>query len=316
MPTLNVAPNKSLLQRLTLRRIASLIPTRYQWFKPEALKSTSDLGKVLRALANVLGELRWGIEKQRLNIFTATVTGTDLDLLGTTLGFPRLPNELDATYATRIERELVMNRLTPSAMLLAAPLLSNGTTNTDIFEPWSKIAFRGDKYPRSGSHKRASLRYYHGGVFDIAIDQYVPTLSDFIKRSKAAGTFGYTSLYMYGGIDTNDDVIAAIVPPNFRQNFVSNSFDIEIESFGTATDIQSVVFEVLRNLDIWINAVMVLTIATPLTFENLSRNYVLTADMIASSATGTPVYFVATDTLFAVNEPTDVQPSPEIVQSP
>jgi hypothetical protein len=306
-----IAPNKGFITNLVARGIASWIPTGFRWFEPTALQRDHEFGKQIMALAKMIADLRHGIEVQRYNIFLASAVGDALDDLAKALGFKRRVGENDDTLATRIAAELVAERVTPGAIERFVPLITDGAVHGSIFEPWRHIWILGDNTP-PGQIRFADQRYWHGGVFELQTDGYVPNLDEHLENLKACGVFYWKALLMESLVDWVDDPLAAIWPlDGHKMDFVSSSVDVSIESYGTGTDFDAVSMDIVTMLDMVIDAGTLLTWCTGLRFDILSRNYVVSMDMLASASSGSPVY-VLVDKPLDPRDPTDIQPPPEI----
>jgi hypothetical protein len=306
-----VIPNGPFVKNFLVRCVASWIPTGFRWFAANAMDEEKELGRQIRAFASIVGDARLATEQQRFNVFLVTARGAALDLVGKGFGFERRPGELDDTFARRIAAELVADRVTANAIELIVELASRGLVNAYVYEPAQDILFLGDASPLSGRKRFANDNYYHGGVFEVQTDGPVPDIDDYVQRSKAAGTHYWLAIVMEGALPYNDDELAAIVNGQ-RQDFVTNSFDVLIESVGTSTDFEVVSIELPTSLEVPFDGTAIRGAYDPLRIDNLSKNYLLVADMLASSISGSPVYFVQETDPFSVWDPTDVQAAPDI----
>lgn len=310
------APSLDLLVALATRSIAAWIPIAPKWYKASSLSSNSELGKHIRIWGLLGGNLQHAIESQRHNILLTTITGSRLDEMGQTLGFARQGEEDDDTYAQRVASELVADRVTPNALLKIVPLLTESQVSSELYEPWTNLLFWGDATPRSGSGRLIDTRYWRGGVLDLITNVYVPGLSEFVNRYRAAGVSRKLTLSMEGQVTVNNDALAVVFADD-TQDFVTNSIDVWIESdalrfdvFRDETGITSLGplgIEDARTVEVYTENLVYLGNASGIRFENLSRNYALMADMLASANEGMPVYTVTTGP-FDLTAPTDVQP--------
>lgn len=308
-----VSPSREFLTKLATRTIASWIPTGARWFSQDALKQTGELGKEVRALARLGGEFWSAVENQRFNIFLSTIAGDELAELGAALNLYRKAGESDNAYKQRIAAELIIERVTPVSVKALVPFLTKGAINSELYEPWRDVKFRSDASPRSGRGRRPGLTYYRGASFELQTDAYVEGLGDFVEKIKAAGTAYALSLQMEAQVDYNNDPLASVFSPTGeKMNFVTNSMDVIIEAKTDALPSDLQVIELPIHVDVLVNSSRLVTLASCFTWSNLSRNYSLATDMIASAAGGVPVY-VTKDVPFRPDEPTDIQPAPYIV---
>lgn len=315
MPILNrqrIAPDLGLLTRLMTRRVASMIPTGFRWFGERALDGDAELGKHVRSWGEVLGQFKHANQKQRYNVFFSTAVGEGLSELGRALGFPREVTENDDAYVQRIASELLVERVTPSAVVKAVPFLTTDDVNSEIHEPWRDLLFRGEKSTRSGRRRRPDERFYRGAVFEVVVDEPVPGLSRFLTKSRAVGTQSYLRLNMETQTEVNIDPLAAIFEPTGeRMLFVSNSVEVQHESVGTRTEQEPFVLELPMTTELTGVYSPLLSVADGLVFENLSRNYALSVDMLASSQSGTPTHVVVSGG-WDPWAPTSIQAFPEL----
>lgn len=304
----DIQPNPELVTAIVTRSIASMIPTGFRWFSPEALGEDAELGKHIRAFGKVIGRLRLAMETQRYDIFTAT---NDLDLIGGALNIIRRPGEEDEDYELRISSELIAERVTPAAIERAVRAFSNNRANVQVYEPGYDVGIWGEK--GRGKKRVADSHYYRGGVMDVRIDRHIPELDDFLNKARAAGVKAYTTLVMDAGLLYNQDPLAAIWPlDGLPMDFVGASIDLSIESVGCGTEFETVFFDMPSSIDVTAYAGHALTWASGLTFNNLVKNYVIETDIVASAALGSEVHRVRVEDDVTVDGPTELQPAPEI----
>lgn len=326
---LQIVPNPNLLKNFTVRTLASWIPTGFRWFTADATDEDKELGMYLRAQGQVLSQLKTATETERYALYLPTARGLDLDTVASGFGFTRETGESDDVFATRVAASLTRNKVTPQALLDLVAFVSGNTVNGDLYEPADDLMFFGDNpdgplaNQLSGRTKLGDENYYHGAVFEMRVDGWIPRLDDYMSKAKAAGVKYWLAVVMeshtannsvpWYGAEQNDDPLALILPgnPPFKMNMVTDSFDLSHESYGAETDdpfgtYDAISMEFDLAVDISIFASSVLTWATCVTFENVPGNYLLVTDMLASAAAGIPVYTVQM-TPFDPWEPNEVQ---------
>jgi len=311
--------------------MAGWIPTGFRWFSKDAVNEDWELGKFLRANADVMGDLVTDTARQRYAIFIGSAVGDDLDVAAAGFGFTREAGEDDDIFANRVATALVRNKVTPEAMIDLVDFASSGTVAGEIYEPWRDLLFFGDD-PRyaslSGKARFGDEDYTHGAVFELQTDGPVPKLDQYLEAGRAAGVKYWLAIVMeshtddnlvpWFGVELNNDPLALILPgnPPFKMNFITSDMEYSIESVGAELgdpygDFQPWVMEMPIYLDVAVNVGALLTWCSPLRFDNVPGNYLLAVDMLASSSSGTPVYFVQQGS-FDPWSPTALQGAPEI----
>lgn len=327
---LTVIPNSKLIRNLTLRTLASWIPVNFRWFSIDSFSEEKELGKLLRAEANVIGELKTATHVQYYGMFLPTAHGSNLDTVANNFGFTReyiidingkeptdtnyIPTlETDETFAIRVATLLVQNKVTPQAMLDIVSFVSKGSVNGNLYEPSSDLMFFGDNpegplaNQLSGKTKLGDENYYHGAVFELQTDGWIKNISSYLNKAKAAGVKYWLALVMesrtadssvgWFGAELSNDPLALIFPgADFRMNFITDSFEISHESVDSEKSdpygyYDVVATEIHQSTEVSIFSGSILTWATGLIFSNVPGNYTLTTDMLASSNTGVPSYY-------------------------
>lgn len=311
MPTSRrvVRPDEQFIKDLTARRIASMLPTGFRWFAESAFERNKELGTHIRAFANIVGKLRYQAESLRYDIFTAT---DDIDKIGNALKIPRLPGEDTEAYAQRINSKLVAELVTGPAIEKAVAALTDEDVGVVAVDVGDTVLIWGERTRRSSRWKWTNSMYNRGAVLEVKTNLYVPGLESFLNEAKAGGVKAYSALHMEANSPYNDDPLAAIWPDSgLPMSFVSSSFDVVIQSFGTSTDFDPVCFDLASTLDVSVFGGSALTWCSLATFDNLAKNYVLETDMIASAALGVPVHRAVVYDEIAPWGPSSMQPGIE-----
>jgi hypothetical protein len=162
-----------------------------------------ELGNLFAALAVVFGDQ----EKRRLQVkFNSILNYAETDALdrwGTDLQLPRLTNETDNQYRSRIKREILAPRGTKASIITAVSILTGADPNLiQVYEPWRDLFVTdgalGQPISRafyrpgtlSGKQKLEGGGYYRNGVIDVIVPtpaNNLDSLEDVVNRTRAAG---------------------------------------------------------------------------------------------------------------------------------
>lgn len=242
-----VTPSLSLLETLRHNQLQQMMPTGFRWFGEESLKE-QELNQLLVGWSKVLAPWEREIETLKHNLTLVNGTFGFLDVLGEGYGIPRQLLEPDDTYASRIQQELLVERVTRPAILAGLLLM---VPYAELYEPWRDLAYLSENLVLSGSRPFADADYHNAATFDAilwATRGDVPGIADFIERMKAYGVKGwYTIRFPDQFLDFNDDPLIAPQAVDFLGNGLQDPRTVTRPSYVVTADTELITEDISGN---------------------------------------------------------------------